>query len=196
MDARLDYPATGRNREPIRDVLREWLPPSGLVLEIASGSGQHHAWFAQDFPELTWQPSDREARARDSIRAWGAPLPNTRPPLALDVLEPWPIDAADVVMCVNMVHISPWACTLALLEGARRILPEGGLLYLYGPYRVGAWMAPSNVGFDASLRSRDPSWGVRDLEAVVEAAAPLVHEATVQMPANNLSVLFRKPVTR
>jgi len=192
MDDRLDYPATGRNREPILQVLREWLPRSGLVLEVASGSGQHHAFFAGHFPELSWQPSDREEPQLSSIRAWGRDHANCRPPLTLDVLGDWPAIEADVVMCLNMIHISPWACTEALMRGVRGVLKPGGLLFLYGPYRIaGRHTAPSNQAFDARLRSRDPSWGVRDLEAVVEVASPLVHRATVAMPANNQSVIFQ-----
>ena len=195
MDERLDYPATGRNREPILEVLREHLPSEGLVLEIASGSGQHHAFFAERLPGLRWQPSDPDQRARRSIAAWGRELPNTLPPLDLDVREAWPVERAEVVLCINMVHISPWACTVALMKGARRILAPGGLLFLYGPYRIGGEMVASNAAFDQGLRRRDPSWGVRDLEAVVEAAAPLAHVATVAMPANNHSVLFRQSMT-
>ncbi len=190
----LDYPATTRNRDPILEVLREVLPSSGTVLEVASGSGQHVTYFSAALPHLIWQPTDIEEAALASIAAWCRDRPNVRAPVRLDVLEPWPIDAADAVIATNLIHISPWATCLALFAGAARVLPSGGALVLYGPYRVGgAHTAPSNLAFDESLRARDPAWGVRDLEAVVAAAGErgLTHERTVPMPANNLSVVFR-----
>ncbi|MCP4807186.1 MAG: DUF938 domain-containing protein [Proteobacteria bacterium] len=196
MDHRLDYPATGRNRDAILDVLRAHLPDRGLVLEVASGSGQHHVHFARNLPDLVFQPTDIEEPARRSIAAWQEHegLTNVRAPLALDVLEPWPIQRADVLMCINMIHISPWRCTEALLSGAGRTLEDGGVLFLYGPYRIGGELVPSNARFDQSLRSRDPEWGVRDLERIVElaGAAGLGHVDTVAMPANNHSVVFQK----
>ncbi|AOJ06399.1 SAM-dependent methyltransferase [Burkholderia mayonis] len=191
-------PATERNREPILDVLKRVLPARGIVLEIASGTGQHAVHFAAALPDLVWQPTDTEAAARASIAAWAADaaLPNLRAPLALDVcVEPWPLAAADAIVCINMIHIAPWAAACALFDGAARVLPDGGVLYLYGPYRRGgAHTAESNAQFDAQLRSRDPAWGVRDLEAVAELgrAAGLALDEIVEMPANNLSVVFRK----
>ncbi|AOJ84331.1 SAM-dependent methyltransferase [Burkholderia savannae] len=191
-------PATERNREPILDVLKRVLPARGTVLEIASGTGQHAVHFAVALPDLVWQPTDTEAAARASIDAWAADaaLPNLRAPLALDVCaEPWPLAAADAIVCINMIHIAPWAAACALFDGAARLLPEGGVLYLYGPYRRGgAHTAESNARFDAQLRGRHPAWGVRDLEAVVELgrAAGLALDEIVEMPANNLSVVFRK----
>lgn len=196
-DPRLDYPATTRNRGPILEVLRRVLPPTGVVLEVASGSGQHAEHFARHLPGLIWQPSDMEAQHRVSIAAWCEGVANVRPPLALDVhQQPWPIAAADAVFCANMIHIAPWSAALALLEGAARVLGRdgGAPLVLYGPFRVGgAHTAPSNEAFDQSLRSRDASWGVRDLDEVTACAAAhgLVHDETIAMPANNLSVVYR-----
>jgi hypothetical protein len=198
-DAKLYYPATSRNRDPILAMLQRHLPERGLVLEIASGSGEHVTHFArQSGPELIFQPSDPDAAARASIDAWVAELGlrNVRPALALDAAsEHWPISHADAVLCINMIHISPWAATLGLMSGAARVLPVGGLLYLYGPYRrEGGHTAPSNEAFDLDLRRRNPDWGVRDLEAVAELAAshgfgePIIE----QMPANNLSVIFQR----
>jgi SAM-dependent methyltransferase len=195
-DLRRHAPATLRNREAILAVLRDALPARGLVLEVASGSGEHIVHFAAALPALDWQPSDPDEEARASIDAWVAEsgVASIRPAVALDAAaRDWSIDQADAILCINMVHISPWAATLGLMSGAGRLLPPGGLLYLYGPYRVGGAMAPSNADFDADLRRRDPAWGVRDLETVAAAAAAegLELERTVEMPANNLSVLFR-----
>lgn len=190
-------PATSRNREPIREVLARVLPATGEVVEIASGSGEHAVFFAGAFPALTWQPTDADATARASIAAWRAEagLANLREPLALDAgSATWPITAADAVICINMIHISPWEATLGLLTGAARVLAAGGLLYLYGPYLVDGETAPSNRAFDRSLRDRDPRWGVRELRDV-EAAAATLHFALreiVAMPANNLSVVLRR----
>ncbi|WP_244121017.1 DUF938 domain-containing protein [Burkholderia gladioli] len=195
---RLQAPAAERNREPILAVLREVLPERGTVLEIASGTGQHAVHFAAALPCIDWQPSDPEPRSRRSIAAWVAQagLPNLRAPLALDVrAEPWPVDAVDAVVCINMIHIAPWAAAIALVNGAARRLPAGGVLLLYGPYRrAGAHTASSNAEFDAQLRARDAEWGVRDLEAVVALAeaAGLELERVVAMPANNLSVVLRR----
>ena len=189
-------PAASRNRQPILDVLRPALPPRGLILELASGTGEHVAFFARAMPHLQWQPSDPDEQARRSIDAWAAEAetPNIRPAIALDVRQQvWPLDHADAILCINMVHISPWAATIGLMRGAGRLLEAGGLLYLYGPYRCdGQHTAPSNAAFDADLRARDPSWGVRDLEEVsAEAAANgLALDRIVSMPANNLSLLF------
>lgn len=192
-------PAAERNAEPIRAVLARALPPAGLVLEVASGTGQHAVHMARAFPQLTWQPSDPDPLARASIAAWReeAGLDNLLPALALDAAaEDWPIAAADAVVCINMIHIAPWATALGLLRGAARLLPAGGLLYLYGPYRfAGQFTAPSNAAFDASLRARDPAWGVRDLEeeiAPAAAAAGFELAELVAMPANNHSLLFRR----
>jgi SAM-dependent methyltransferase len=189
-------PATERNREAIREVLARELPATGTVLEIASGTGQHAVHFAAAFPDLTWQPSDPDATARASITAYreDANLPNLAAPLALDVTAPWPIEAVDAIVCINMVHISPWESALALFAGAGQRLAEGGLLYLYGPYRFDGTTAASNEQFDQSLRSRDPRWGVRDVRELGAAASDhgLVLRGAVAMPANNHSLLFRR----
>ena len=190
-------PATERNRDAIVAVLREELPPSGLVLEVASGSGEHAIRFAAAFPALDWQPSDPDSAALVSIAAWReeAGLANLRPPVRLDAAAPWPVERSDAILCINMVHISPWTATLGLLRGAGACLPPGGLLYLYGPYlREGMETAPSNLAFDASLRARDPQWGLRRVEDMIAAADAqgLRFDRLVEMPANNLSLLFRK----
>ncbi|VWB57257.1 SAM-dependent methyltransferase [Burkholderia lata] len=196
--ARLSAPAAERNRGPILDVLRRVLPANGRVLEIASGTGQHAVHFAQALPGLHWQPSDPDAQARRSIAAWvaHAGLANVAGPLAFDVRDAsWPVDALDAIVCINMIHISPWACTDALFAGASRLLRPGGVLFLYGPYRrEGRHTAPSNEAFDLQLRSRDPSWGVRDLETVVALGLDRGLDCieVVEMPANNLSVVFRR----
>lgn len=197
-DARRYAPSVARNKDAIAAVLARYLPSSGLVLEIASGSGEHAVHFASSFPALVFQPTDPSEEALASIAAWRqeTALPNMRAPLALDVTAAsWPIKHADAVTCINMIHIAPWEATLGLMAGAARIIPPGGILFLYGPYkRQGAHTAPSNAEFDASLRERDARWGVRDLEAVANAAgaagfaAPLVEA----MPANNLSLIFRR----
>jgi len=198
IDPRRFAPATERNRAPILALLARVLPPAGTVLEIASGTGEHAVFFARALPRLTWQPSDLDAAARASIAAWTAEagLDNVAAPLALDAAEPnWPIAEAAAVLAVNMVHISPWSATIGLFAGAARVLPAGAPLVLYGPYRRGgAHTAPSNAAFDQNLRRQNPDWGVRDLEAVVEAAglAGLVLEEIVEMPANNLSLVFRR----
>ncbi len=196
-DARLYAPAVERNRDPILTVLRPHLDGVRDVLEVASGSGGHVVHFARALPAITFQPTDPDAAARASIDAWVADtgLGNVRPAMALDVTaQPWPEFAAQAVICINMIHISPWAATLGLMRGAAWVLRGGGVLYLYGPYRRGgAHTADSNAAFDASLRARDPAWGVRDLEAVAEAARAEGFGAPVikAMPANNLSVIFR-----
>ncbi len=190
-------PATERNREPIRAVLARALPATGSVLEIASGSGQHAVHLAAAFPGVAWQPTDPDATALASIAAWRAEaaLPNLRAPLQLDASSPsWPVTAADAVVCINMIHISPWAATLGLLAGAARILPPAGLLYLYGPYVIDGVTAPSNTEFDRSLRGRNASWGVRELRDVETAAAAAGFSLadTIVMPANNHSILLRR----
>ena len=190
-------PATIRNRDAIVAVLRDALPSSGLVLEVASGSGEHAVHFAVSFPDLDWQPTDPDPAALASIAAWRAEanLPNLRPPIQLDTEGDWPIAQGHAILCINMTHISPWDATLGLLKGAGQALPPGGLLYLYGPYiRDGVDTAPSNLAFDASLKARDPRWGLRRLEDVVAAADAqgLRLDRLIDMPANNLSLFFRR----
>jgi cyclopropane fatty-acyl-phospholipid synthase-like methyltransferase len=197
-DARLHAPATARNRDPILDALRPVLPASGRVLEIASGSGEHVVHFAAALPEATFVPSDPNAEARASIAAWVAEtgVGNVVAPMALDAAcPPWPIDHADAIVCINMIHISPWAATEGLFAGASAILSAGAPLCLYGPYRRdGRHTAPSNETFDAWLRGQNPEWGVRDLERVAELAsdAGFGQPEIVEMPANNLVVIFRR----
>lgn len=197
-DARRFAPATARNREPILAVLRRVLPASGTVLEIASGTGEHAAHFAPHFPALTWQPSDADADNLASIAAWAAAsgAANIRPPILLDVTAPdWGVEGVAAILAVNMIHIAPWAAAEALMAGAGRRLPPGAPLYLYGPYkRGGQHTAPSNAAFDADLRRRDPAWGVRDLDDVARLAerSGLDLAEVVAMPANNLSVIFRR----
>jgi len=194
LDARRSAPAVQRNRGPILDILRRVLPARGLVLEVASGTGEHAACFAEALPHLTWQPSDAAPESRASTAAWCAGLPSARPPLALDAASThWPIDAADAIVCINMIHIAPWAACDGLLRGAGRTLGPTGVLVLYGPYRIGgAHTAPSNAAFDADLRAQNPAWGVRDLETVIALARGhgLIHRETVAMPANNLTLVF------
>lgn len=191
-------PSFARNREVILDVLRRVLSGSGIVLEIASGSGEHAVYVARALPGLAWQPSDPDAAALKSIAAHAraAGLPNLRPALALDVEETaWPIDRADAVVSINMVHIAPWSAAEGLMAGAGRVLAERGVLVLYGPFMVGgAHTAPSNAAFDADLRGRDPRWGIRDVAALEATAAPhgLLLAERVPMPANNQCLVFRK----
>jgi SAM-dependent methyltransferase len=189
-------PATARNREPILAVLRNILPPSGLILEIASGTGEHVRFFAENLPHLDWQPGDPDPDALASIAAWSEGVPNIRPPLQLDASAlDWPIARADASLCINMVHISPWAATEGLFAGAARLLPPGAPLYLYGPYRRdGVPTEPSNEAFDQSLKARNPEWGLRRVEDVIALATRtgLGFERLVEMPANNLSVIFRR----
>ncbi len=197
-DDRRSAPHVARNAEPIADVLRGILPENGVVLEIASGSGEHALHFARAFPHLTWQPSDPDPVALRSIEAWreAAGLANLLPPVALDArADEWPVAAADAILAINMVHISPWTAAEGLVRGAGRLLAEGAPLYLYGAYRqASVATSPSNEAFDAWLREQNPEWGVRDLEAVVAAAegSGLALDKVVPMPANNLSVVFRK----
>jgi Protein of unknown function (DUF938) len=197
-DPRQHAPATARNRQPILAVLREVLPPEGTVLEVASGTGEHVVHFARALPGLRWQPSDPSAEARESIAAWSAAeaATNVLAPLALDAAGPdWPIAQADAVLCINMIHISPWAASQGLMRGAAGILPAGAPLVLYGPYRrAGRELEPSNAAFDESLKQRNPAWGLRLLEDVIELAADCGFGlgSVIEMPVNNLAVVFRR----
>jgi cyclopropane fatty-acyl-phospholipid synthase-like methyltransferase len=197
-DDRRSAPAALRNRDPILAVLREVLPAHGLVLEIASGTGEHVVHFARHLPNLVFQPSDPDAGARASVTAWIAEsgLANVRAPLMLDAASPpWPVTAADAIVCINMIHISPWRSTEGLFAGAAAVLPAGAPLALYGPYRRhGVPTAPSNEEFDISLRARDPAWGLRQLDDVAALAeqSGFALDRVVEMPANNLTVVFRK----
>jgi len=190
--------AADRNKAPIAEVLARVLPKRGLVLEIASGTGQHASYFAERFPELSWQPSDLDSASLDSISAWvtEAPRANLKPPLRIDVTESrWPIERADAVLCINMVHITPWHLSLGLLDGAGKLLSAGAPLILYGPYTFdGAHTAPSNAAFDARLRGDDPEWGVRDAGELAEAAEArgLSLAQRFAMPANNFILEFRR----
>lgn len=195
----LTSPSTARNREPILRVLQSCLPARGLVLEVAAGAGEHAVYNAAAFPNLQWRPTDADDQALASIGAWRdhAGPANLLAPLRLDASDPdgWPVDRADAVVNINMIHISPWSATEGLMTGAGRVLPSGGVLYLYGPYlEAEAATAPSNLAFDESLRRRDPAWGIRRREAVTALAAAhgLVLAERVAMPANNLSLVFRK----
>lgn len=230
-DARREAPAASRNRLPIRDVLERFLPeslpnragPQGLVLEIASGTGEHSFWYAQDFPHLLWQPCDRDPKALVSIEGWrlhciaegfgpserarergatGEAIAGMLPPLPVDVREdPWawqPLDGVPLVAILNcnMVHISPWAACEGLMRGAAKFLAPAGLLCMYGPFRKdGAHTAPGNEEFDASLRERNAEWGVRDMEDVIREAEKngLLFVEAVPMPANNFMLIFRRP---
>jgi SAM-dependent methyltransferase len=193
-DARRFAPAAARNRDALLDALRDILPERGLVLEVASGTGEHAVHIAAALPGLSWQPSDPSEDARRSIDAWAAGHANIRPALALDASAwPWPIQAADALLCVNMIHIAPWSAALGLLRGAATLLPPGAPLVLYGPYlRDGVETAPSNLDFDASLKARNPEWGLRRLEDVTAAAKGFTLAQVIPMPANNLTVVFRR----
>jgi hypothetical protein len=197
-DVRKYAPATQRNRDAIVAVLTEVLPREGLVLELASGSGEHAVHFASVFPGLTWRPSDPDPHALASIDAWRIHegVGNVLPPLQIDAAASgWPIDEADAVLCINMIHISPWSATQGLLAGASRLLRPGQPLYVYGPFiQAGVALAPSNAAFDASLRERDPAWGLRSVEDVAALAREHGFGAPgiVEMPANNLSLIFRR----
>jgi SAM-dependent methyltransferase len=194
----LSSPAAERNKDPILAVLETVLPASGSVLEIASGTGQHLCFFASHLPALTFQPTEPDAASRDSMvaRIRAAGLTNVETPLALDVLESsWPVAATyDAVLCINMIHISPWPATQALCRGAARHLAAGGKLLLYGPYLENGAAAQSNLDFDASLRRCNSAWGLRDLEEVTRTAAAhgFTRQQVVRMPANNLTVVFAK----
>lgn len=193
-------PATARNREPILDVLRSHLPASARVLEIASGTGEHAIAFARAMAQWQWQPTDADPDNLDSIRAWASqpPVPaNLHPAMALDVTcaAHWPDAQFEAIVCINMVHIAPWEATLALLEGAAARLVPGGVLYLYGPYReAGVALADSNRAFDESLKARDPRWGLREREQVASVAREhgLIETARIAMPANNISLIYRR----
>jgi cyclopropane fatty-acyl-phospholipid synthase-like methyltransferase len=191
-------PSAERNREPLLAVLRELLPSRSTVLEVASGTGQHAVFFSRAFPGLEWQPTDADATALESIEAWRQEegVPNLRAPLALDVsASTWPVEAADAMVCINMIHISPWEACQGLMRGAARVLPPGGPLILYGAYFIeGRPTAPSNLAFDASLRERNPAWGVRELSAVTAEARTngLELDRVVDMPSNNFTVVFRQ----
>lgn len=190
--------ATQRNREPILEVLSRVLPPGARVLEIASGTGEHVVFFAAALPQTHWQPTDLGDECLDSIAAWrdSVAAANVAPPVRLDVTaEAWPIGTFDAIFSANLAHIAPWQACRGLMRGAGRHLQRGGVLVLYGPFRIGGeHTAPSNEAFDADLRMRDPAWGVRDLEAVVEEAEAngLLFQQRVAMPANNQTLVFRK----
>ena len=199
MPERLTSPSTARNRAPILTVLQRVLPANACVLELASGAGEHAVFFAAAMPSVTWRPSDPDAAARESISAWieESGVKNVLAPIAIDVCaDDWSITAPfDALVAINMIHISPWEATLGLMRGAGRLLREGGILFTYGPYmRDGRHTAPSNEAFDTSLKARDPSWGVRDVADVESAARAndLVMCEIVEMPANNLSLVFEK----
>ena len=197
-DPRQHAPATLRNRDFILGILRDVLPTKGVILEIASGSGEHVVYFARNLPSLVFQPSDREPDALQSVAAWvkATRVTNVRAPMVLDASQsPWPIASADGIICINMVHISPWDATLGLIRGAAAILPPTAPFYLYGPYkREGFATTPSNQAFDRSLRDRNPTWGLRDLEAVAAIAQSVGFSVPTitEMPANNLSVVFHR----
>lgn len=196
MDPRLFAPATVRNRASILELLREVLPPTGRILEVAAGTGEHACYFGAQFPGLEWVPSDPEPAALLSIEAWTrhTGVTNVVAPVELDVHTlAWP--KADAVICINMIHIAPWSAAEALMTGAGRVLPNGGVLFLYGPFLRGDRpTAPSNLEFDASLRERNPAWGLRSLEQVQTLAAEhgLAPLKVVEMPANNLSLVFKR----
>lgn len=191
-------PAAARNRDPIADVLREELPDSGLVLEIASGTGEHACHFAQMFPALEWQPTDPDPGALASIAAWReeAALANLRAPVMLDAAAaPWPVEQADAVLCINMIHISPWASAEGLFAGSGRLVAPGAPLLLYGPYlEDGVETAASNLAFDQWLKDKDPRFGIRRIEDVDALAARhgFSRAARRQMPANNLMLTYRR----
>ena len=197
-DQRRSAPHAARNTGPILEVLREILPPKGLVLEVASGTGEQSLAFARAFPKLLWQPSDPDPLALASIQSWqnAEPSFNQLPPVRLDARAAgWSIASAEAIICINMVHISPWEATQGLMRGTARVLEPEAPLYLYGPYRQqGVPTAPSNEGFDQSLKARDPRWGLRDVEDVAAEAEAngLALERVVAMPANNLSLVFRR----
>jgi len=198
-DPRRHSPPAERNRAPILEVLRRLLPDRGQALEIASGTGQHAVHFAAGLPGWTWYPSDPEPSALASIAAWAADagLANLQPPVRLDVLDaPWPVQGPfDAVFCANMLHISPWSTCGALMRGAARCLARSGVLVTYGPYLVqGQPTAPGNVDFDADLRARNPAWGLRHVHEVAAQARIVGLELAdqVAMPANNLTLVFRR----
>ena len=191
-------PSAERNKAPILEVLARVLPHHGLVLEIASGTGQHIVHFAKALPDLTWQPSDPDAELRESValRVREELRANVNSPIDLDVTRlPWPLQAADAVLAINMIHVAPWRATPALFEGARALLSTEHVLFLYGPYRrFGHHTSESNAQFDLDLRAQNPEWGLRELESVsdVAAGAGFVLAETVEMPANNFSLVFKR----
>ena len=197
-DGKWSIPAAERNKDPILSVLARALPRRGLVLEIASGTGQHVMHFAQALSDLTWQPSDPDAELRESIalRIQEERRANVNWPIDLDVTKlPWPLQTADAVVCINLIHVAPWSATLALFKGTRALLPTEHVLFLYGPYRrFGGHTSKSNEQFDSDLRAQDPEWGLRDLEAVSAAAASsgFLLAEIVEMPANNFSLIFKR----
>ena len=199
MTAAYSWPATARNQGPIPEVLRVRLPPGAHVLEIASGAGEHAVHMAAALPGATWRPTDRDAAALASIAAWreAAGLANILEPLLIDASDPatWPDEPADAIVCINMIHIAPWEATLGLIKGAGALLASGGQLFLYGPYREdGHFEAASNAAFDLDLKRRNPVWGIRDREAVVDLAAGqgLAFKERIKMPANNLILVFER----
>ena len=199
-DVKRKAPAAARNVEPIGDVLEQWLPDTGVVLEIASGTGEHALAFARRFPHLEWQPSDPDSEAFASIAAWQKEGPaNLRPPVQLDVCESeWPVGRADAILCTNMVHISPWEASLGLIDGTARLLGKGAPLILYGPWlEASVETAPSNTAFDESLKARDPRWGLRLVEdfAAEAGSRGLILTGRREMPANNLMLRFFKQGT-
>jgi SAM-dependent methyltransferase len=194
-DPRISSPSALRNREPILQVLRRVLPGEGLVLEVASGTGEHVAHFAEALPGLTFQPTALDATQRASIDGWAGGLANVCPAMPLDATGEWPRLDACAVICINMIHISPWAATLGLIAGAASVLGKGGLLITYGPYlQAGVPLAPGNAAFDADLRSRNPQWGLREVSAVADiaAASGFAVPDIIAMPANNLCLVFRR----
>jgi hypothetical protein len=189
-------PATERNRDVIAQTLARVLPTEGLILEVASGTGEHVVHFAKMFPALTWQPSDPDPIALASINAWRADskVPNVRPAMLLDASADWPIAQADAVVCIDMTHISPWAATVGLLRNAARLLPQSAVLFIYGPYNQrDVPLADSNAAFDAALRQQNALWGLRFVEDIAaEAHVSGLHlDSVIDMPANNLSLIFR-----
>ncbi len=211
-DARKYAPATERNRVPILEVLQRVLPPTGTILEIASGTGQHAIFFAPQLTPRKWLPTEPDPILRASIKAWSQHYPsdNLYPPLDLNVCSPiWSVESGELseglnhtdleihpisaIVCINMIHIAPWEACLGLMAGAKRLLPTGGILYLYGPYKQGGrHTAPSNADFDQFLRTQNLEWGVRNLDEVVAAAQSLMLLETIPMPTNNLSVVFQR----
>jgi SAM-dependent methyltransferase len=195
-DVKRHAPATERNRDVIAETLARLLPAEGLVLEVASGTGEHAVHFARLFPALTWQPSDPDPIALASINAWRADsnVPNMRPAMLLDASADWPITQADAVVCINMTHISPWAATVGLLRNVARLLPPSAVLFIYGPFNQrDVPLAQSNAAFDASLRQQNAEWGLRYVDDIAEEAykSGLHLDSVIDMPANNLSLIFR-----
>ena len=195
-DVKRYAPATERNRDVIAETLAHLLPTEGLVLEVASGTGEHAVHFARRFPALTWQPSDPDPIALASINAWRADsnAPNMRPAMLLDASAEWPITQADAVVCINMTHISPWAATVGLLRNVARLLPPSAVLFIYGPFNQrDVPLAQSNAAFDASLRQQNAEWGLRYVNDIAEEAyrSGLHLDSVIDMPANNLSLIFR-----